>query len=82
MPEANGASTPAFLPVSIVSVRSRDVSPSWAGCVAGLTKEEALLVRPRRSTIQCAGRCDRSTQHRKPNCIRWGGPKRARGCSP
>ena len=28
--------------------------------------------------VRCRGRCGRTAQHRRPDCIRWGGPKRAK----
>jgi hypothetical protein len=38
--------------VKSVTVRSRDVAPSWAGCAKELTEAVAHLVRARRSAFQ------------------------------
>jgi hypothetical protein len=66
-----------WLRSSRVSVRSRDVSPSWAGCAKELTEEVALLVRARRSTFQSASRRVLSTQRYDASLLRCFGPQRA-----
>jgi hypothetical protein len=61
-----------------VRVRSRDVSPSWAGCAGELLDVVVLLVRARRSPFQCAGRCDLRALRSDPKSLRSCGPPHER----
>jgi hypothetical protein len=50
----------------LVTVRTPDVSPSWAGCAKELIEAVAHLILARRSTFESTGRCDLGGEHFDP----------------